>query len=381
MARFRRPCLLLVTTFLLSGCSSRVPTEPISIALLAPLSGPEKTAGQHARQGVTLAVEEVNREENRIAGRKVEVRFVDTHGEAEALQTNAVRLVTLNKVAALLGGSDVAEADRLARAAQPYGVPVITPAGLPPGGALDNLFSTGVAPAYQGKALAQFVNGGDLKPKPASMVVLVEGRDEVGAALADAFVQDVKKGGETRAEVMTYRGDSEFLDLVERLHKAPPPVLLLVGTEPGLVRKLRDKLGEGGPTALLYGGELDQVAAFRASREASDGAYLATPYGAQAESRRNQDFVERYKKQFTQEPDANAALAYDAAQLLFQALRQAKPLTVVRLREELARPEQFAALTGVLAFDKGKGNRRPVFILRLQDGQAKHVKTYDPEGK
>src|SRR5438132_3170893 len=136
----------IMLTGALTGCSSRVSSEPIAIGHVAPLSGPDKAAGEQAKQAILLAVEAVNGTESSVLGRRIEVRHADTHGDLEALGNEAVRLITVNRVVALLGGSDAEQADRLSRATQPYGVPVVTGGPVLPAAGVENIFSVSAAP-------------------------------------------------------------------------------------------------------------------------------------------------------------------------------------------------------------------------------------------
>src|SRR5216683_1846176 len=90
-------CFVLLTLW---GCKSKTEPGPILIGHLAPLSGPGKRLGQQARQAILLAVKEANEEENRIAGRRIAVLHIDSHGDLDALQPEAVRLITVNHVVA-----------------------------------------------------------------------------------------------------------------------------------------------------------------------------------------------------------------------------------------------------------------------------------------
>src|SRR5437867_3968583 len=91
---------------LLAGCASRVPPEPIYIGHLAPRSGADKEVGKQAEQGIVLAIEEARDNDDLIAGRPVAVVHADSRGDGKVLEREAVRLATVNKVAALLGGAD-----------------------------------------------------------------------------------------------------------------------------------------------------------------------------------------------------------------------------------------------------------------------------------
>ena len=126
--------LACVLAFLvLSGCQRSSTPDPILLGHLAPFSGPDKVIGEHARQAILLAIEDVNKEGNRILGRQVKVLHpAFPPDELDRLQPVAVRLITVDKTVGLLGGVDYDQAKNLGRAAQPYEVPLVTPAELPP---------------------------------------------------------------------------------------------------------------------------------------------------------------------------------------------------------------------------------------------------------
>src|SRR5260370_37855702 len=102
MRFLRRIFLPFLALLALSGCKPRAETEPILIGHVAPFTGPHRLIGEQAKQAILLAVEEANQEENRGAERRVAVLHVNSHGDLDALQPEAVRLITVNRVAALL---------------------------------------------------------------------------------------------------------------------------------------------------------------------------------------------------------------------------------------------------------------------------------------
>ena len=153
MTLCRRAAALLV--ILILGCSAKQPTEPIQVAHLLPLTGPDKKAAEAARHGLMLAVEEINADDQRIAGRTVVVRNVDSQGDPEQVQREAVRLVTLNKVVAFISDPDSRCAESLARSAREYNIPLIVPGDFPPGTGLDGFRSLNAAPSLRGEVLAR----------------------------------------------------------------------------------------------------------------------------------------------------------------------------------------------------------------------------------
>ncbi len=365
-----RSALLLLALATLAGCYQRGTTEPILIGHVATLSGSEKTVGEHAKRGILLAVEEANQEDNRIAGRRVAVLHADARPDGKAAQAEGVgvRLISINKVAALLGGTDAAQAEYLARAVQSGGVPLVTQSGLPGSSLNENVFSCSVAPARQGQVLAKYAAR---ELKAGRVAVLSDNRSSASTALADAFVAEL---GRDNATWLEFKGPADFADVVGRARKANPRAILIAGAASNL-GKLRAELAKAGlEVPVWFGGDEGSLPALQADREASNGVYLATPYLVENDTPANREFVKAYKERFQESPDVHAALAYDGARLLFEAMRRAKtPTTPPGILEELSKLEGFPGLTGPLSFGNDRHARRPVFVVRLQDGRVEKV--------
>src|SRR5262249_42136621 len=122
---FRRRHWAMLVLLLLIGCSAKPNPEPIQVAHLLPLTGPDKQSAEDARRGLLLAVEDINADDQRIAGRTVVVRHVDSHAAADVVEGQAARLATLNKVAAFIAGPDNIAAQQLVHSAEKFGVPVV----------------------------------------------------------------------------------------------------------------------------------------------------------------------------------------------------------------------------------------------------------------
>jgi branched-chain amino acid transport system substrate-binding protein len=378
MLPFHRAVLLCVVGLCLAGCSARGTSDPIVVGHVGPLSGPEKTRGEHARHGIDLAIEETNQDDHRIAGRTVIVRHADSAGHAEAAQSQTVRLLTIDKAVALLGNSDPAELDHVIRAAQPYGVPIITPGTLPPASVNDYVFSATVGSADQGQALARFAAE---ELTPAGITVLSDSRSVVAASLADAFRKEVGKGNVVVSE-RTYKDQADFAGLAGDLKKGSPRVVLVAGASRDLL-KLRQQIHEAVPEAvLLLGAEEGGLVTLAEDRTTGGAAYLASAFAPEGLTPAGQELAKKYRERFGQDLDAVAALAYDAARILFEGMRNKESATGSRqVRAALTVLENFDSVTGPLSITKEYTARRPMFVVRLEKGTAKLVRRSEPEGK
>lgn len=358
-----------------AGCMRKAAPEPVLIGQLVPLSGPQRSVGLHARQGAELAVIEAVEANQAVEGRKFNILHVDDHGNAQTVEAETVRLLTVNKVAGLLADSDAGRAEHLARAAQPYGVPVVVPGEWLGPTRGDEVLALGARPAHRGEILAHYA-AGELKAKVA--VLLTDSHAPVAAALATAFSRAWPKAAKSSVEEWAYAREEDHAGLVKRVTEAGPDVVLIAGS-PADFRRLRELLDMAKvKAALLYGGA--DVDASTLARRSQTGAevYLATAFAEEGLSERGKAFAQKYEARFREKPDAYAFGAYDAARLLFGAMHEANSITGARVREQLGRQETFESVTGPVTW-KDRQPRRRLFVVRLAAGSAKLLKTVDPE--
>src|SRR5262249_29431687 len=98
MRRWLITLACLVSTL---GCNKSAAPVPVLVGHVATLSGNNKDAGEQASRGIRLAVQEQNAEAKEKEWRPLRVIHADAQGRLDAFQGEAVRLVTINKVAGL----------------------------------------------------------------------------------------------------------------------------------------------------------------------------------------------------------------------------------------------------------------------------------------
>jgi len=107
--RFTRPVgtaagilsLILLLALPFPGLGASRPPS-LKIGVLAPLSGPYAAGGTSFVQAATLAVEQANAEGG-IFGQRVTIAVADTQGRVDVAKTEALRLVSREKVSAMVG--------------------------------------------------------------------------------------------------------------------------------------------------------------------------------------------------------------------------------------------------------------------------------------
>ncbi|NJN98481.1 MAG: ABC transporter substrate-binding protein [Anaerolineales bacterium] len=101
---------------------------------------------------------------------------------------------------------------------------------------------------------------------------------------------------------------------------------------------------------------------------AAAGSYFTTHFFLDDQRPQTQQWAETYKAANAVAPDTLAALGYDAATILLEAIRQADTLDVEPVAEALAQG-RFEAVTGPLTFDPQHNPRRPVPVVQVKEGR------------
>jgi branched-chain amino acid transport system substrate-binding protein len=348
------------------GCSQRGTPESLWLGQVAPMTGTDKSIGDHARQGASIAVSGLNTPDNLVLAHKVMIRQAD----AKSAEAEAVRLVGVNRVVGLLGGTDSAQAEQLARGAESAGVPVVLQAPVPMLG--ERGFSIVPSLSRRGQVLAKFVR----EKKLSKVAVILDERISSAGPVADAIAGEFPKGSVVR---VAFKSPEEMPAVAVKIADAKPQAAVFVGSAQDALKWSTQMKKSLPNVALFYGGDESGLSALLGDRAAGEDFYVITSYLAADETAENQSFVKNYQEQYSELPDVNSALAYDATRLLAEAIRTAGSINPVKVRDALSKLDTFPSVTGALTFGTDHHAVRPLFVVQIKNGQAVLQRRYDAE--
>jgi branched-chain amino acid transport system substrate-binding protein len=372
------PLLLCALAF--TGCQGGgggAASDEIVIGEYGSMTGTTATFGQSTHNGVVLALEEVNAAGG-LLGKKVKVLLEDDQSKPEEAATAVTKLINQNRVVALLG--EVASSRSLAAApiAQANKVPMISPsstnAKVTQVG--DYIFRVCFIDEFQGLVMAKFA-ANSLKVKKAA--ILKDVKNDYSVGLSQVFAQEFAKLGGTIVGEQSYsEGDSDFRAQLTQLKSLSPEIIYAPGyyTEVGTIARQAKELGLKAP--LLGGDGWDSPKLTEIGGEAINGSYFSNHYSVDDPSPRIQKFVADYKKKFGIIPDGLAALGYDAAKILLDAMTRAGSSDGAKVRDQLAVTQGFEGVTGTITIDKDRNPVKPAVVLKIEGGKFTYVETIKP---
>jgi branched-chain amino acid transport system substrate-binding protein len=144
-------------------------------------------------------------------------------------------------------------------------------------------------------------------------------------------------------------------------------------TELGLIAKQARELGLGAP--LLGGDGWDSEKTLEIGGNAVEGYYFSTHYSAESDDPRVKAFVLRFKERYSGVPDAMAALGYDAAKLLADALGRAGSTNGPALRDAIAATRDFSGVTGRITIDPQRNAHKDAVVIKIENGRFRYFKS------
>jgi branched-chain amino acid transport system substrate-binding protein len=373
----------LFSALVLAGCGGAVteptpptpappPVESILIGHYASLTGASATYGGSTRNGVALAVEERNTAGG-IKGRPVEVRFYDDLSDpAEAMRV-VTRLANDDKVVAMIGGDSSTVSIAGGQTAQQLGVPMVTPSSTNADVTAvgDMVFRVCFVDAFQGYVAARFTRD---QLKIGKVATLFDGGQAYSRGLGEEFAAQFSRlGGAVVATQEYHAGDQDFAAQLGAIKEAAPEALFVPGyyADVGKIAVQARHLGLSVP--LLGGDGWDSAQLAAIAGDAVEGAYFISHYTTTDPRPKVQDFVKLYQAHYSSMPDAPAALGYDAARVVMDAMERAPTLERRAVADALAQVRGFDGVTGRITMDAARNAQKPAVIVQMKGGQPTYV--------
>ncbi|MDI6895645.1 MAG: ABC transporter substrate-binding protein [Bacillota bacterium] len=364
--------LAVFVTGVLVGCGGGASKEPIKIGVIAPLTGTCAKPGTSMKEGVELAVEEINKAGG-IDGRTLQPTFEDDASVPAQSVAAAEKLTTKDEVVLVIGAYNspcvLAHMKVTEREKTPQIDPVAVATAITESGN-KWIFRNCATNPMQVNQLADYI----FQNMPLKKFAVIHENTDYGRGIAEVFVEATRKYGGTITNVEAYNvGDTDFYAQLTKIKAAAPEALLIGGnlTEGAQITRQAQEVklnvqlfGLGGVSTP----EFDQLAA-----GSNEGMIVTSYFEAGAANPLARKFIEAYKARYAKDPDMFAAASYEAVYIAKEALTRAgtkhKNLAEWRqaVRDELAKVKDLPGVQGPTTFDeKGQADKK-VFIVQWRN--------------
>ena len=398
MRLFKLVSLIVLVAFVLSACAAPAPApapaapaakaeptkapaaaEPtkaaaapaatggdLKVAVLAPLSGAVPTFGVMTRDGALLAIEEWNAKGG-VNGKKIVPIVEDSQCTPDPAVNAANKVIDQDKVKFIVGEVCSKASIPISEIANAKKVIQISPTStntdvtvMKDGKVKDYIFRACFIDPFQGKVGAKFAME-NLKAKNA--FVLLDQANDYTKGLAEEFEKAFTAGGGKIVGKETYTAkDTDFSAILAKVAAAKPDVIYLPDYY-NIVNLAAKQAKEKGITAPFLGGDGWDSADL--DLKAAAGGYFTNHYSPDSTAPEAVAFMKAFKDKYKgATPDALAALAYDATNLLLTSIKTAGNEDTDKVKvamEGISMP----GVSGKITFDKQHNPIKAATILKV----------------
>lgn len=391
--RARIAALVTAVLFLfgvfVAGCAkpaSGPAAEKIKIGINYELSGNVATYGTSCKNGVMLALEEINKAGG-VLGKQIEPIIRDNKSDATESTNVATQLASMG-IVAFIGPATTGDVMAAEPVATSNKIPLLTTSATAPKVTFDEeknrvrdfIFRICIIDPDQALVMADYT-WNTLKLKKGAIMM------DTGNDYSKGLAQNFKgfftaRGGAVVAEEGFTSADTVFKPQLTRIAAKKPDFIYVPAyyNQVGLIVKQARELGITVPFLGADGWDSPELVNL-AGAAALNGTYFTNHYSSQDPDPRVQAFVKAYKEKYGVEPDSFAALGYDAGRLMVEAIRQAQSADPVKIQQALAAIKDFPGITGKLSFDEKHNPVKEVAIIKMVDGKQQLAAKLIPEKK
>jgi branched-chain amino acid transport system substrate-binding protein len=374
--------IVTMLAVLVAGCGGKTESKDIKIGANFELTGGVATFGQSSVNGIKLAFKEANAAGG-VLGKQLVLVVADNKSEPSE-STNAItKLITQDKVKAVLGA--VASSNTLAasQVAQDNKVPFISPTSTNPKVTFDNgktkeyAFRACFIDPFQGTVMANFATK-SLKAKTAA--IFVDNSSDYAKGLAEFFEKAFVAAGGTIVSKEAYlQKDQDFKATLTKIKATNPDVIFIPGyyQEVGLIAKQARDLSITVP--LLGGDGWDSPKLVEiAGPDALNNGYFSNHYSPEDKDPKVVKFVTDYEKEYGAKPDALAALGYDAALMMIDAIKRANSDDSAKITAALAQTKNLQGVSGTITLNEKHDPVKSAVVIEMKNGKQVFKEKVNP---
>ena len=324
------------------------------------------------RKGAELAVTLAN-EAGGINGLPIELLIRDDKRDALRSVQHAEALIAAG-VSAIVGPDYSTVAVEVGAVAQRYGIPMVTTYPTHPEVPRNGNFSFMGAyiDPYQARIMADFAMQ-ELGAMTAA--VLTETGNAYSEGLSNIFVEDFTAQGGTIAVQQFYEtGATDFTQQLLAIAAVEPAVdaVFLPGLGSEFLLAVKQARSDAiNISATFLGGDgWDRPDLVEIGGMALEGSFFANHFSPDDQLTEDaRQFVNAYKARYGIAPDGPAALGYDAATIVIEAMYRTTDLTPAAIRDQIEATQDYSGATILSYFDENRHAIKSLVINTVKDGK------------
>lgn len=365
---------LILLLGLLSACQK---PEPIVIGGLVSETGQNATYGKAIRQGIDLAVEDVNARGGVLKGHLLEIQYRDDASSPDRAKTLVNELITQAKVKAIIGGVSSSVSLAVLPILREKEIPIISPSSSAPqlstsgSGWFFRVYPSDVAEA---KMIAELARQLD-----ANRVAVLTFNDSFGLGIAELFSNEFERlnGTVVLKEIFEAPIDPKRATEIAKKVKASGAQGVYLACLINEAAVLLQALGTEGFKGVRMATSAVTPEIIRLAGSNSERLVFPQPtFELESSNTRMKDFIDKFKRKYNTAPNLFAAYGFDAARAMIAALHGTRMATPAEIRGKLSELS-IEGVGGPIRFDSNGDVKRDPHLYVITKGEPFHFEGLD----
>lgn len=368
--------IILVAVLIMSvftGCNSSSKTgkgDTIKIGVASPFTGDYAQFGEYTKDGVELAVEEINAAGG-VLGKPIEIVYGDDKGDSKEAVSVAQKFASDSSIVGIVGHFFSGATLAAGPIYQQNKIPTIAMASTNPDVANigDYVYRINVGDNYQGLQLAGLLNS-----KGFEKVSVIYDNSDYGKGVSDVFSKSFKElGGEVVVNESYLGGqDKDFSIILTKIKNSGTEAIILASyySEAALIIQQARNLGIEVPfyaSDSLYTEDFINLAG-----KDANGTYVVAYFHETDPSESAQEFIKKFTAKYNKKVDSWSPYCYDAMYLMADAIKRAGSTDREKIKEAIASTTDFKGATGVANYENAREPLgKDLIVLIVEDGEYK----------
>ena len=375
--------VILVAGLAVAGCGDSG-GKTVKIGMVYELTGNTASYGTSAANGAKLAFKAINASGG-VLGKQIQLITADNKGEPSESANAMTKVITQDKVVAVTGVTVSSCGIAASAVAEDNKIPFVAAAAVNPKVTVDErtgkvknyTFRACFIDSFQGIVGVNFASN-SLKAK--NVAIMTDSSSDYSKGLTGIFKNAFAgKGGKIVAEEAYLQKDQDYKSILTKIKAKNPDLLYIPGYYED-VGKIIKQARELGMTIPVLGADAwdSPVLVELAGAQALNNTFFTNFYSVEDKNPVSNSFVEAYKKEYGAIPDSMAAMGYDAANLLVDAIRRANSTETAKIKDSLAATKSFKSVSGEMSLNDTHDAVRGVVIIEMKNGKQVYKETIKP---
>jgi len=323
--------------------------KTLTIGASVPITGNQAQYGEDIRRGAELAIAELNKNKT-VPDITFQLAVEDSKGDPQEAANVAQKFAARGDITAVVGDFSSTASLAAAPIYQRAGIIMITPTASHPDITKTGNFIFRNTPIAATEANATTDWG--TKDLGLKKIAIIGRNDDYGRVYGELFKKRSQENGATVvAEEYINAETPDLKPVITSIRARKPDGVLLALFQVEAALLFRQSREMNFRPTFLSGAGLFNPQVISLAREAADGLLLVSTYYPKSDRAEVKKFVALFQEKYNQVPSKFSAHAFDAVDLIANAVKTAGSPNETRIRDALAATKDFAGVTGLISID------------------------------